>query len=51
MRSCAANLFTTGIIGNCCNFWTQGSKLGVEYDQVYKIPAKGLHEVKGYKTM
>jgi len=29
----------------------QGSKLGVEYDQVYKMPTEGLHEVKGYKAM
>jgi len=31
--------------------WTQGSELGVKYDQVYEILVEGLHEVKGYNTM
>jgi len=41
-----ANPFNVGIVGNCRNFWTQGSELGVEYDQVYEIPVEGLHEAE-----
>jgi len=41
-----ANPYNIGILGNCRNLWTQGSKLGIEYDQVYKIPAEGLHKAK-----
>src|SRR6266581_4445013 len=38
----AANLYNVGIIGNCRDLWTQGSELGVEYNQVYEIPTEGL---------
>src|SRR6266581_4045486 len=41
-----ANLYNVGIVGNCRDFWTQGSELGVEYNQVYKIPTEGLHEAE-----
>ena len=42
----AANLYNVGIVGNCRDLWMQGSELGVEYNQVYKIPTEGLHEAK-----
>jgi len=42
----AANPFNVGVVGNCRDFWTRGSELGVEYDRLYEVPAEGLREAK-----
>ena len=46
-RAAVANPFNVGIVGNCRDFWTQGSELGVKYDQVYKIPWRGCTRPRG----
>ncbi|KAG8879379.1 palmitoyltransferase akr1, partial [Tulasnella sp. 331] len=45
----APNPFDLGYIGNCKDFWTTGRELGVDYDQLYDVPADGFREAKRRK--
>lgn len=42
----APNPFDLGIMGNCKDFWTKGSELGVEYEMLYDVPVEGFAEAK-----
>ncbi|KAL4077498.1 hypothetical protein J3A83DRAFT_4214067 [Scleroderma citrinum] len=42
----ARNPFDLGMVRNCRDFWTMGKELGVEYGQVYDVPAEGFQEAK-----
>ena len=42
----APNPFDLGIMGNCKDFWTKGSELGVEYETLYDVPTEGFAEAK-----
>ncbi|KAG8709674.1 palmitoyltransferase akr1 [Ceratobasidium sp. 394] len=42
----ARNPFSTGVVGNCTDFWTAGKTLGVDYRLVYEVPDEGFLEAK-----
>ncbi|KAG9088485.1 palmitoyltransferase akr1 [Ceratobasidium sp. 392] len=42
----ARNPFSTGVWGNCTDFWTAGKTLGVDYRLVYEVPDEGFLEAK-----
>jgi palmitoyltransferase ZDHHC13/17 len=44
--STAHNPFDTGILGNCRDFWSKGSELGVDYERLYDVPLEGFREAK-----
>ncbi|KIN97751.1 hypothetical protein M404DRAFT_31962 [Pisolithus tinctorius Marx 270] len=42
----AWNPFDLGLVRNCRDFWTMGKEVGVDYGQVYDVPAEGFEEGK-----
>jgi palmitoyltransferase len=47
----APNPFNLGFMGNCKDFWTNGRELGVEYNNLFDVPAEGFTEAKRRKEM
>ena len=42
----APNPFDLGVVGNCKDFWSAGSELGVDYQRLYDVPGEGFREAK-----